>query len=287
MAKEEKLLTVQSKLSDRDFDDVYRIYLDTERNSDKRIGLITCAALAAICLFLMILFHNFTFIFYAAGCVIIGISYYLVPVNKKFIATNKLLYGEWREITFYPHSVSTMEIFDKDEAKDMDADEIEDATTSFSTTSIKAYENNRGFLFADGKIVNQFVYVPKQGLSRSDAAEIRKYAEENCSGGYELLEGASLIEEDVPGNTEDAGDPASLTANVCDQYYGAKKLHLYDAEGHRVHMDEDESDEYADADEDDADAQDDSIEIAEAPELDVEEAFEDVTAEDDEEPEDE
>ena len=43
MAKEEKLLHVQSKLNDRDFEDVYRIYLATERGRDRRISMIICA----------------------------------------------------------------------------------------------------------------------------------------------------------------------------------------------------------------------------------------------------
>ena len=40
MAKEEKILTVRSKLNDRDFEDVFKIYLETERTKDRSIGLI-------------------------------------------------------------------------------------------------------------------------------------------------------------------------------------------------------------------------------------------------------
>lgn len=267
MAKEEKLLCVQSKLTNRDFDDVYRIYLETEKNSDKRIGLITCAVLCAICLFLMILLKNITFLFYAIGCVIIGCSYYLVPANKKFIATNRLLFGEWRETAFYPHSVSTIEIFEKDE--DMDEDEIEEATTVISTTGLKAYENARGFLFADGKIVNQFLYVPKRELSRQEIAEIHDFAENNCSGGYQLLETESMLGEDADSVPEDADAP-SLTADVCDQYYGAKKLRLYDSDGHRVGVDDDDE-----ALPEESDAAEDEV-ITAAPEMDIEEVYQDV-----------
>ena len=188
MENEEKILSVQCKLNDGDFEDVFRIYNETEKTSDKRIGLVTCAVLILICVFITIVIKNITFLFYAAGCLLIGISYYLVPVNKKFIATNKLLFGEWREIGFYPHALTTMEIFDKNEAEEMDADEIEEATTSFSTNSLVAYENARGFLFAESKIVNQFVYVPKRELSRQAIAAIQDFAQNNCSGGYQLLE---------------------------------------------------------------------------------------------------
>lgn len=277
MAKEEKILTVQCKLKSRDFDDVYRIYLETEKNSDKRIGLITCAVLCAICLFMMVMLKNITFLFYAVGCLIIGCSYYLVPANKKFIATNKLLFGEWRETVFYPHSISTMEIFEKDEAAGMDEDEIAEATTVISTNSLKAYENARGFLFADGKIVNQFLYVPKRELSRQEIAEIHDFAENNCSGGYQLLEGESMLGEDPDTVPEDDDSAPSLTENVCDQYYGAKKLRLYDSEGNRVSVD----DEDAEMPEESGSGEED------APDMDIEEVYQDVIAEETEDAEDE
>lgn len=279
MAKEEKILTVRSKLTTRDFDDVYRIYQETEKNSDKRIGLITCIVLCAICLFLMILLKKITFLFYAIGCLIIGFSYYAVPTNKKFIATNKLLFGEWRETSFYPHAVSTIEIFEQDE--EMDEDEIEEATTTISTNSLKAYENSRGFLFADGKIINQFLYVPKRELNRQEIAEIHDFAENNCSGGFLLLEGESMLGEDADAAAE-ADDAPSLTENVCDQYYGAKKLRIYDSEGNRVGIDDADAEEETDSEEDiDTDVNED---IAE---MDVEELYQDVIAEQTEDVEDE
>lgn len=279
MAKEEKILTVQSNLTTRDFDDVYRIYQETEKNSDKRIGLITCIVLCAICLFLMILLKKIAFLFYAVGCLIIGFSYYAVPTNKKFIATNKLLFGDRRRITFYPHSVSTMEIFEQDE--DMDEDEIEEATTTVSTNSLKAYENARGFLFADGKIINLFLYVPKRELSRQEIAEIHDFAENNCSGGYLLLETESMLGEDADAAPEADDNAPSLTENVCDRYYGAKKLRIYDSEGNRVGMDDDESTE-ADAEDDISAAEDDDL-----TEMNVEELYQDVIAEQTEDAEDE
>ena len=289
MENEEKILSVQCKLNDGDFEDVFRIYNETEKTSDKRIGLVTCAVLILICVFITIVIKNITFLFYAAGCLLIGISYYLVPVNKKFIATNKLLFGEWREIGFYPHALTTMEIFDKNEAEEMDADEIEEATTSFSTNSLVAYENARGFLFAESKIVNQFVYVPKRELSRQAIAAIQDFAQNNCSGGYQLLEGKSMIEDEDAPAPEQEDDDTSLTSNICDQYYGAKKLRLYDAEGHRVDLDEDAEEEALEAldAEEDAELEAEHTEFMDDPELNVEEAFDRIIAEDETEAEDE
>lgn len=289
MENEEKILSVQCKLNDGDFEDVFRIYNETEKTSDKRIGLVTCAVLILICVFITIVIKNITFLFYAAGCLLIGISYYLVPVNKKFIATNKLLFGEWREIGFYPHALTTMEIFDKNEAEEMDADEIEEATTSFSTNSLVAYENARGFLFAESKIVNQFVYVPKRELSRQAIAAIQDFAQNNCSGGYQLLEGKSMLEDEDAPAPEQEDDDTSLTSNICDQYYGAKKLRLYDAEGHRVDLDEDAEEEALEAldAEEDAELEAEYTEFMDAPELNVEEAFDRIIAEDETEAEDE
>ena len=289
MENEEKILSVQCKLNDGDFEDVFRIYNETEKTSDKRIGLVTCAVLILICVFITIVIKNITCLFYAAGCLLIGISYYLVPVNKKFIATNKLLFGEWREIGFYPHALTTMEIFDKNEAEEMDADEIEEATTSFSTNSLVAYENARGFLFAESKIVNQFVYVPKRELSRQAIAAIQDFAQNNCSGGYQLLEGKSMLEDEDAPAPEQEDDDTSLTSNICDQYYGAKKLRLYDAEGHRVDLDEDAEEEALEAldAEEDAELEAEHTEFMDAPELNVEEAFDRIIAEDETEAEDE
>lgn len=286
MEKEEKILSVQCRLNDGDFEDVFRIYNETEKTSDKRIGLITCGILIAICIFMTVITKNITFLFYAGGCLLIGFSYYLVPVNKKFIATNKLLFGEWREITFYQHNLTTMEIFEKDETAEMDAEEIEEATTSFSTNNLVAYENARGFLFAESKIVNQFVYVPKRELSRQTAAAIQEFAQNNCSGGYQLLEGKSMIaDEDAPA-PEKENDDTTLTSGLCDQYYGAKKLHLYDAEGHRVDLDAEEAEALDALDaEEDAELEAEHTEIMDVPELDVEEALDSIIAEDEEEAE--
>lgn len=279
MATEEKILRVQSKLSDRDFDDAYRIYVENERGTDRRIGLITCLFLGVICALLTILFKNMTFLFYAAGCVIIGIAYFKVPANKKFIATNKLQFGTWRETTFYPHSITTMEIFEQNETEKMDEEEIEEATASITTNSLVAYENARGFLFAEGKIVNQFLYVPKRGLGLQEITAIREFAENNCSGGYHLLESPSIVdgEDHAVPEEDDEDEKSALTADLCDQYYGANKLHLYDSNGQRVRMDEDADGEEAEMNED---TEDSHTELMDATELDVEEAFEHIIAED-------
>lgn len=279
MAKEEKILSVRVKLRDSDFEDVYRIYLEAERNRDKRIGLVTCIFLCVVCLILMILLKNLTFLIYAGGCVVIGIAYFMMSSNKKFIATNRLMFGEWRETVFYPHSVSTMEIFEKDEAETMDADEIEEATTYISTGSMKAYESAKGFLFAEGKIVNQFLYLPKRELTRTEIAEIRKFAENNCSGDYELLESESMVGDDT-GATDESEDTLEMTSNVCDQFYGAKKLHLYDADGHRVGVDGEQLGEYEELHEGEEEAEAAShTETVEEPEMDLEQAVEEVLSE--------
>ena len=215
MAKEEKLLTVRSKLNDRDFDDVFKIYMETERSKDKSIGLITCGVLCLVCLILLLILRNMTFVFYALGCVIIAVSYWLVPVNKKFIANNKLQFGEWRETSFYPHSITVMEIFEENESEGMDEEEIEEATTKISTVSLTAYENERGFLFAESKIVNQFLYIPKRSLKKQEITEIQNFAKERCSGGYHLLEMKSMIDDGQQEQDDDSAD-TSLTAAVCD-----------------------------------------------------------------------
>ncbi|MCQ2417088.1 MAG: hypothetical protein MJ071_04665 [Oscillospiraceae bacterium] len=238
MAKEEKLLQVQSKLNDRDFEDVYRIFLDTERGKDRKIAMISCGVIAAICILLLILWKNITFLFYAIGACIVGYMYLKMPVNKKFIATNKLHFGERRLTTFYPHSISTMELLQDGES--LDEEEVEEATTTVSTVSLKAYENERGFLFAEGKIVSLFLYVPKRNLSDNEINAIRDFAEERCSGGYQLLEMKSII-EDAHENDDDSAE-TGMTNAVCEQYYGAKKLRLYDADGQRVRMDDEEED---------------------------------------------
>lgn len=282
MAKEEKILSVRVKLRDSDFEDVYRIYLDAEKNRDKRIGLVTCIFLCVVCLILMAVLKNITFLFYAAGCAVIGIAYFMMSSNKKFIATNKLLFGEWRETTFYQHSVSTMEIFEKNESEEMEEEEIEEATTYISTNSMKAYESARGFLFADGKIVNQFLYLPKRDLTRTEIAAIREFAENNCSGDYELLEAESMV-GDTEKTDETDEDTLEMTSNVCDQFYGAKKLHLYDADGHRVGVDGEQLGEYAELHEGEEEEEAAShTEIMDEPELDLEEAVEEVLSEDSE-----
>ena len=262
MAKEEKLLEVRSKLNDNDFEDVYKIYMATERGKDRKISMIICIAIAAICIFLCVLWHNITFLFYAIGAGVIWLLYMLVPTNKKFIAANKLQFGEWRITSFYPHSIATMEILeDENEMNEMDEDEIEEATTHMSTVSLKAYENERAFLFADGKISVQFLYVPKRNLTEDEIAGIREFAEERCSGGYEALEMKSMIEDENAGQEEETEGTALVSA-VCDRYYGAKKLHLYDSNGQCVRMDEDEE-EY-DADDAEADAESEAVTEAES-----------------------
>lgn len=267
MANETELFSVRVQISDRDYDDVYRIYLDQERGRDRRTALITCCILAGICLVLMGVFHNPSFAFYAGCCLIVGGLYFVVPVNRKFIAQNKLQFGEQREIGFLPHSLSTFEIIEDEEP--LSAEAREEATTYFSTGSMTAYENERGFLFADGKISNQFLYLPKRSLEETEIETVREYAEKRCSGGYrKLVMRSMLAEEDEEQNSEET----SFVSAVCGQYYGADKLRLHDENGRRIRDDEDA------ALAEDADAS--HTEIMDVPEMDVDAELEKILSED-------
>ena len=241
MSKDEKLFSVQSRLNDQDFDDVFRIYLEMERGNERKIAMITCIVLFVICIVLLIVMKNITFLFYGIGCLIVGFAYLLVPVNKKFLATNRLMFGIARETGFYQHSVTTMEIFSDEDSTEMTEEEVEDATTVFQTGSMTAYENERGFLFAEGKITNQFLYIPKRGLTEEELSQLTDFAKERCSGGYRYLQMKSMIEGEQ-GDTEQAEESVgdSLVSQVCDRYYGADKLHLHDEEGHAI-ADEDDT----------------------------------------------
>ena len=98
-----------------------------------------------------------------------------------------------------------------------------------------------------------------------------------------------MIEDEDASAPEQEDDDTSLTSNICDQYYGAKKLRLYDAEGHRVDLDEDAEEEALEAldAEEDAELEAEHTEFMDAPELNVEEAFDRIIAEDETEAEDE
>ena len=239
MNNEEKLFSVQSSLNDQDFDDVFRIYLEMERGNEKKIAMITCVILCVICIVLMIIMRNITFLFYGIGCLVVGFAYLMVPVNRKFLAANRLMLGMQRETGFYPHAVTTMEIFGDEESEEMTEEEIEDATTVFLTGSVTAYENERGFLFADGKISNQFLYVPKRSLTEEEIEQISDFAQNRCSGGYHALQMNPMIApEEAQEEKEENGD--SLVSQVCDQYYGADKLHLHGEDGQNIDMDSEE-----------------------------------------------
>ena len=147
------------------------------------------------------------------------------------------------------------------------------------TVSLTAYENERGFLFAESKIINQFLYIPKRSLKKQELADIQAFAKERCSGGYHLLEMKSMI-EDSQEEEEEAVD-TSVTEDVCNQYYGAKKLHLYDAEGRKIELDSEEEEELEEYDaEADEELEAEHTEIMDAPELDIEEALGSIIAED-------
>ena len=72
---------------------------------------------------------------------------------------------------------------------------------------------------------------------------------------------------------------------VISQYYGAKKLRLYNAEGHRIELDEEDADEAEALGEldaaENAALEEEHTEYMDVPELDVEEEFGRIIAEDD------
>lgn len=272
MAKEEKMFSVQAELNDRDFEDVFRIYLRHERGNEKKIGLATSIVLLIICIVMMIVLKRMTFLFYGIGCAVIGLSYFLVPVNRKFLANNKLQFGEKRETSFYQHSVTTIELFDDDEEYDSD----ENAETALSTMMLKVYENERGFLFAEGKIVNQFLYLPKRCLNEEEIEDIREFAQENCTGGYQKTD-TVITEEDIHTH-------AAKTDAVCDKYYGASNLRLFDENGNRIGADDEEAAEMLEEAED-AEQQEEHTAVIDEPELDVDAEWERIISEDEHEEE--
>ena len=267
MDKEEKLFSVQSRLNAQDYDDVFRVYLDEERGKEKRIAIILSSVIFVICIIMFFVNHyNIVFIFYGLGGLIVGGAYLLVPVNKKFIATNRLMFGLQRETGFYEHAITTMEIFEDEDSTAMTEEEIEEATTVFSTGSIAAYENARGFLFAEGKISNQFLYIPKRGLTEEQITQIREFAQERCSGGYRLLETKPMIaaaedDEQTEAPAEENND--SLVDTVCDQFYGVGNLHLHGEDGRPIDFDEDADDTAESAEEEIVEAAEETAESVE------------------------
>jgi len=256
MAKEEKLFSVQAELNDGDFEDVFQIYMKHERGSERKYGLMTGIVLFVVFIILLICFRKITFLIYGIASLVIGFSYFKVPVNRKFLANNKLQLGEKRETVFYQHSVTSEEIFEEDYEDD------EESVTKISTLGIKAYENERGFLFADVKILNQFLYLPKRCLSEEEIEQVRNFAQDNCSGGYTEVQAAAA-------GSEKESD-GSITDAACSQYYGASNLHLYDENGQRIREEDEKSETPA-------------PERIEAPELDVDAEWEKIISEDEDE----
>jgi MinD-like ATPase involved in chromosome partitioning or flagellar assembly len=138
-----------------------------------------------------------------------------------------------------------MEIFEDEDSSEMTEEEIEEATTVISTGTMVAYENARGFLFAEGKISNQFLYIPKRGLTQEQLTQIQEFAKERCSGGYHLLEMKSMISADEDGEQsaeQEAPADDSFVSGVCKQFYGADRLHLHGEDGRPIDFDEEEPD---------------------------------------------
>lgn len=250
MVKEEILFTVQNHLEDKDYEDVYRIHQETERK-DRKIALIICLCLAVICIVLLVILKNISFLFYTIACVIVGIAYIKIPSNRKFLATTRLLMGDHQTVTFMPHSIYVEELYESDEAfgeaVDADVEENEDAGVTMKTFGLMVYENERAFLFADGKITNLFVYIPKRCLDEAQIALLKEYAKERCSKGYVIMEMSSHIVETEEGEDDDLLEAMSEThVDEREQYYGAKRLRLRDENGKRVSVMDDDEDEIPD-----------------------------------------
>lgn len=242
MAKEETLFELRNHPKDQDYEDVYRIHQETERK-DRKIALIFCLCLAVVCIVLLIILRNISFLFYTIACVVIGLAYIKIPTNRKFIATTRLLMGEKQTLTFMPHFICVEELYESDEAfgEAVDEEENEDAGIIMKTSNMMVYENQRGFLFADGKITNLFVYVPKRDLDEAQIEQLKEYANARCSKGYVILEmDAHIVDTD---ENEEEAMLAALSASHVDareQYYGSKRLRLRNEEGKSISLEEDD-----------------------------------------------
>lgn len=242
MAREEMLFSLQNHPKDVDYEDVYRIHQEAERK-DRKIALIVCLCLAVICIVLLVVLQNISFLFYTIACVVVGIAYIKIPSNRKFIATTRLLIGEKQTVTFTPQSIYVEELYESDEAfgEAVDEEENEDAGITMKTSNMMAYENERGFLFADGKITNLFLYIAKRDLDEAQIGQLKEYANERCSRGYVILEMDShIVDQD---ENEEEAMLAALSASRVDereQYYGSKRLRLRDDEGKRVSLEDDD-----------------------------------------------
>lgn len=250
MAREEILFEVQNHLEDKDYEDVYRIHQETERK-DRKIALIFCLCLAVVCVVLLIVLQNISFLFYTIACIVIGIAYIKIPSNRKFLATTRLLIGDHQTVTFMPHSIYVEELYESDEAfgeaVDDDAEENEDAGVTMKTFGLMVYENERAFLFADGKITNLFVYIPKRCLDEEQIEQLKEYAKERCSKGYVIMEMSSHIVETDEGEDDDLLEAMSEAhADEREQFYGVKRLRLRDANGKCVSVESEEDDEILD-----------------------------------------
>lgn len=219
MANKDKILfTLENALEDKDYEDVYRIHQEVERKG-RKIAFIICAALAVICIVLLIVLRNIAFLFYAFICAIIGIAYVKVPSNRKFIATTRLLIGEKQLISFAEHEVRIEEQYDSDEAfgEAVNNEEDEDNAVVLKTSNMAAYENARGFLFADGRLTNLFLYVPKRYLSELQIQQLQQFADERCSKGHILLEMAHIVDTDDEALLETA---TGFHDDEREKYYG-------------------------------------------------------------------
>lgn len=237
--KDEILFTLENAPEDKDYEDVYRIHQEVERK-DRKIALIFCAVLAVVCIVLLVVLRNISFLFYAVACVIIGVAYIKVPSNRKFIATTRLLIGEKQLISFAEHEIRIEEQYDSDEAfgEAVDEEENEGSAVVLKTSNMAVYENARGFLFADGKITNLFLYVPKRNLTELQIEQLQQFADERCSKGHILLEMEHIVDTDDEVLLESATDSHD---DEREKYYG------YYSRKRQFTIDDDADDDYIEA----------------------------------------
>ncbi len=238
--KDEILFTLENAPEDKDYEDVYRIHQEVERK-DRKIALVFCAILGVICIVLFFVLDNISFLFYAIACVIIGIAYIKVPSNRKFIATTRLLIGEKQLVSFAEHEIRIEEQYDSDEAfgETVNEEENEDSAVVLKTSNLAVYENDRGFLFADGKITNLFLYVPKRNLTEAQIEQVQQFADERCSKGHTLLEMAHIVDTDDEALLEAV---AGSHDDEREKYYG-----YYSRKRKAAVIDDDDDDDYTEA----------------------------------------
>ncbi len=241
MDNKEKLFTLECQLNDQDYENVFQIYLETEHKSDKKTAWIT--GILAMIFFVAITIWQLNFIYLVYAAVAFLISYMgNAKPNRHFIATNRALMGTHQQLDFYPYTLESIEIYDEEEAAadsettESEAEEADEPAFSVAkTSSLKAYENEQGFLFADRKIYNFFFYVPKRDRTPEEIEQLKTYAKERCSGGYLILEMQSILtKSEQTEETENFADTNAAKGSIYDEFYSLKNVNVRDEQGRRV-----------------------------------------------------